>query len=141
MTINGAGPVYATQVVRLREGATIAASAATLVSDVQVEFRTGAQYRLSVATQGGVVAFGSSSSALVLLGGTAGAWQGVAYAPYGGIALSGVNPWQGALVAGGEAGLGRVAISGGQVLYPAGLLPVSTLVDGLRPAPPTGNCD
>jgi hypothetical protein len=141
VTINGAGPVYATQAIRLREGATVYSSAASLISDTLVELRTGAQYRLGTATQGGVVSFGSSSSALLLRGGTEGAWQGVAYAPYGGITLSGTNAWRGALVAGGDSGLGRVAIAGGSVLYPAGLLPVAPLLDGLRPPPPTGDCD
>jgi hypothetical protein len=27
------------------------------------------------------------------------------------------------------------------VVYPAGLVPVSTLLDGLRPAPPTSDCN
>jgi len=103
--------------------------------------RPGAQYRLGSATQGGLVSFGSASNVLVLQGGTTGAWQGVAYGPYGGISLSGANPWRGALVAGGDSGLGRVAITGAGVVYPAGLLPVSTLLDGLRPAPATGDCD
>lgn len=141
VTIDGSGPVYATQAIRLREGSTVYSSAASLVSDTLVELRPGAQYRLGTATQGGVVSFGGTSQALVLLGGTDGAWQGVAYAPYGGIALSGADPWRGALVAGGDAGLGRVVISGGRVLYPAGLLPVSTLLNGLRPVPSTGECD
>ena len=50
-------------------------------------------------------------------------------------------PWGGALVAGGSSGLGRVAVAGGSVLYPGGLLPVSTVLNGLRPAPATGECD
>jgi len=135
VTIDGAGPVYATQGIRLRDGSTVYSNAASLISDTVVEFRPGAQYRLATATQGGVVGFGSSSSALILLGGTEGAWQGVAYAPYGGVTLSGSNPWRGALVAGGDAGLGRVAVTAGSVLYPAGLLPTATLLDGLRPLP------
>ena len=140
VTIDGSGPVYATQGIKLREGSTVYSSAAALVSDTSVEFRPGAQYALGTATQGGVVSFGSSSTALILLGGNTGAWQGVAYAPYGGITLSGADPWHGALVAGGDSGLGRVAITGAGVVYPAGLLPVSTLLDGLRPAPPTTDC-
>ncbi len=141
VTIEGSGPVYATQGIKLREGSTVYSSAVPLVSDTSVEFRAGSQYALSAATQGGVVSFGTSSTALVLLGGTTGAWQGVAYAPYGGITLSGAAPWRGALVAGGDSGLGRVAITGAGVVYPAGLLPVSTLLDGLRPVPPTNYCN
>lgn len=141
VTVDGSGPIYATQGIRLWDGATVYSSAAALVSDTVVEFRTGAQYRLGTATQGGVVAFGSSSQALLLRGSTEGAWQGVAYAPYGGISLTGASSWRGALVAGGDSGLGLVAITGSSVLYPAGLLPVSTLLNDLRPEPSTGECD
>jgi hypothetical protein len=141
VTINGSGPIYATQGIKLREASSVLASAATLVSDTTVEFKAGSQFRLATVTQGGVVGFGSTSSALTLLGGTTGAWQGVAYAPYGGIVLSGANPWRGALVGGGDSGLGRVAVSGAGVESSAGLLPVSALLDGLRPVPSTGDCD
>jgi len=140
VSIDGSGPVYATQGIKLREGSIVYSSAAFLVSDSTVEFRTGSQYRLGTATQGGVVAFSNSSTAMALLGGTAGAWQGVAFAPYGGISLTGANPWRGALVAGGDSGLGRVAISGAGVVYPAGLLPVSSLLADLRPLPPAEDC-
>lgn len=140
VTIGGSGPVYATQGIKLHDGSIVYSGAAFLVSDATVEFRPGSQYRLATVTQGGVVAFSSSSTALTLLGGTDGAWQGVAYAPYGGISLTGTDPWRGALVAGGDSGLGRVAISGAGVVYPAGLLPVSTLLDGLRPPPPVETC-
>jgi type II secretory pathway pseudopilin PulG len=141
VNIGGTGPVYATGAIRLREGAMVQASDAALTSDTLVEFRAGAEYHLGTATQGGVVSFGTSSSALVLLGGADGSWQGVAYAPYGGFTLSGAVPWRGALVAGGENGLGRVAVTGAGVVYPAGLLPVSPLLDGLRPEPPTDACN
>ena len=98
-------------------------SGITLVSDVLVEFSGGSEFRLTDPnSSGGVVSFGVDIRALKLSGGSAGSTQGVAYAPYGGIDLSGGSTWRGALVAGGTSNRGMVKLSGGSdVIYPASL--------------------
>ncbi|MCB2223574.1 MAG: type II secretion system GspH family protein [Actinobacteria bacterium] len=139
--IAGSGPVYASGLLRLQAGAVVTADGAHLVSDATIVFETGAEYRVAEPTAGGVVAFAASTQALLLRGGDDGTVQGLAYAPYGGILLTGAESWHGTLVAHGSAGLGEVAMSGGiGVVYPANLLPTSAIVNPLRPPPPASVC-
>ncbi|MBU1493136.1 MAG: hypothetical protein KJ956_04140 [Actinobacteria bacterium] len=139
--ISGSGPVYATGTIRLEAGALVTADGAHLASDATIVFDSDAQFQVSEASAAGVVAFAASLQALSLRGGNAGTIQGLAYAPYGGIALSGTSPWQGALVAHGSAGLGEVSVGGGATVgYPANLLPTSAIVNPLRPPPVASVC-
>ncbi|MBI5158164.1 MAG: hypothetical protein HZA58_09185 [Acidimicrobiia bacterium] len=121
VTINGAGPVYATNAIKVR-GAVVTSQASPLVADTLIEFSGGGQYRVEQFTEGGLVSFGTTAQSLKLSGGSAGTVQGVAFAPYGGIVLSGTSSWIGSLIAGGPNGTGDVLFSGGSsVLYPSGL--------------------
>jgi hypothetical protein len=140
VTILGSGPVYVTGSLKLQGGPTVTSDAAFLVSDTLVEFSGGTEY-IANATSGGVISFGVNSKALKLSGGSEGYVQGVAYAPYGGIELSGTSAWHGALIAGGDSGLGLVNMSGGSMVdYPSGLIPISGLLTGLMPEPEGSLC-
>jgi len=141
VTITGSGPVYATSSIKLQGGPQVTSQGAFLVSDTLVEFSGGTDYRVTNPVAAGVISFGSSASALKLTGGSAGHVQGLAYAPYGGILLSGTSAWHGALLAHGSGTLGKIDLSGGsQVEYPVGLMLTSSLLSGLRVDPIAGTC-
>jgi len=139
--IAGNGPVYATGTIRLQANALVTADGAHLVSDSTVVFESNSQLQVSETTAAGVVAFAASQQALSLQGGDTGTIQGLAYAPYGGITLAGIDAWHGALVAHGSSGLGIVSMGGGATLgYLANLLPTTSVVNGLRPPPVASVC-
>ncbi len=139
VTINGSGPIYATGSLKLQGGPTVTTDAAFFVSDVLIEFSGGTEYIVTdygseSPTSGGAISFGVTDTALKLTGSSVGYAQGVAYAPYGGVLLSGGAAWHGAIIAGGEGNLGTVEFSGGSwVEYPANLLPASQILQGLQP--------
>lgn len=127
VTILGAGPIYATNAIKVR-GAIVTTQASPLVAGTLVEFSGGGEYRVTQSTEGGIVSFGTNAQSLKLSGGSAGTTQGVAYAPYGGILLSGTSSWYGSLIAGGIYGTGDVVFSGGSsVRYPSGLTTASLI--------------
>ena len=134
--ISGSGPVYATGMIRLQANALVTADGAHLVSDSVVQFESGSEWRVSEVTSAGVISFAVNQQAMTLYGGETGTIQGLAYAPYGGLALQGTNAWHGALVAHGAGGLGGIDMAGGAwIEYPANLLPTTGLVAALRPPP------
>jgi type II secretory pathway pseudopilin PulG len=146
VTINGSGPIYATESIKLQGGPTVTTDATFFVSDVLVEFSGGTEYIVTdygsaSPTTGGAISFGVNSKALKLTGSSTGYTQGVAYAPYGGVLLSGTSAWHGAIIAGGADGLGYVELSGGSwVEYPANLVPSSRILTGLQPEPVASAC-
>jgi len=134
--ISGTGPVYATGMIRLQADALVTADGAHLVSESVVLFETGSEWAVSEVTSAGVISFAAGQQAITVNGGGAGTIQGLAYAPYGGIKLQGVDGWHGVLVAHGNDGLGEVDMAGGAwIEYPANLLPTTGLVTALRPPP------
>jgi hypothetical protein len=138
--IEGSGPIYVTGSLKLQGGPYVSGHGVVLVSDTAVEFSGGTQYDVTAAS-GGVVSFGASATALKLTGGSDSYSQGLAFAPYGGIELSGTSAWHGGLIAGGDGTLGRVNMSGGSVVdYPAGLAPASGVLTGLTPEPEPSLC-
>lgn len=146
VTINGSGPIYATGSVKLQGGPTVITDASFFVSDLLIEFSGGTEYIVTdygseSPTSGGAISFGVSDKALKLTGSSVGYTQGVAYAPYGGVLLSGSAAWHGAIIAGGANGLGKVELSGGsRVEYPANLLPASQILQGLQPESVVSPC-
>ena len=120
--------------IRLQANALVTADGAHLVSDSVVQFESGSEWRVSEVTSAGVISFAVNQQAMTLYGGETGTIQGLAYAPYGGLALQGTNAWHGALVAHGADGLGGIDMAGGAwIEYPANLLPTTGLVAALRP--------
>ncbi len=143
VTIEGSGPIYATGWISLSGGVTLNSQGAFLVSDDWIEMSGSAVYRIGdgSSTSGGVVSFSTSDSALRLSGDAVGSVQGIAYAPYGGIELSGSAVWHGALIAGGAGGNGRVTMTGETTVeYPSNLVPSSVVLSGLQPAPEESLC-
>lgn len=140
VAIQGSGPVYATGSIVLESGAAVTTGAAFLVSEGVVDLRGGSQFQAGELGSAGVVSLSASDTAIAAVGGQPGTVQGVAYAPYGGIRLTGSLPWHGALVATGG-GSGDVDMAGGAwVEYPANLVPTTTLFNGLRPNAPESLC-
>jgi prepilin-type N-terminal cleavage/methylation domain-containing protein len=140
VVVNGSGPLYATGSIVLDNGAAVTSAAAFLVAEGVVDFRSGSQLDVGELGTAGVVSLSSSNTAVTLTGGAPGTIQGVAYAPYGGIRLTGSLPWHGALVATGD-GSGDIDMGGGAWLeYPANLVPTTTLFSGLRPTFPESLC-
>lgn len=140
VTIAGSGPLYATGSIVLETGASVTSAAALLVAEGQVDFRSGSQLHVGELGSAGVISLSSSNIAIKLVGGAPATAQGVAFAPYGGIQLTGTLPWHGALVAMGD-GSGDVDMGGGAwVDYPANLVPTTTLFNGLRPTVSESPC-
>lgn len=123
VTILGTGVIYATDNLKMPGGGVVSGNGITLVSDVLVEFSGGSEFQLTDPnSSGGLVSFGVNIRALKLSGGSAGSTQGIAYAPYGGIELSGGSTWRGGLIAGGVSNRGMVKLSGGSdVIYPSSM--------------------
>ena len=131
--IEGSGPVYATGSIRLMNGAAVTAHGSALIADSNIEFTSGATFDVTDPSFAGVIGFGSSAFAVRITGGPDLSIQGLAYAPYGGVMLTGGAAWHGAIVAHGVIS-GVVDVSGGSLVsYPANLLPTSSLLVGLRP--------
>lgn len=125
VTITGSGVIYATGKITLPGGALVTAPSVTLASGGLMVFSGGSEYRLtSPSPAGGLVSFAANTKAITLSGGSEGTVQGVAFAPYGGISLSGSAAFHGSLIGrGGATGtLGKVELSGAaSVEFPVGL--------------------
>ncbi len=140
VTVTGSGPLYATGSIVLESGASVSSAAAFLVAEGVVDFRPESQFHVGEPGAAGVVSFSSSGTAINLVGGAPATVQGVAFAPNGGVRLTGTLPWHGALVAMGD-GSGDVDMEGGAwVEYPANLVPTTTLFNGLRPVVSESPC-
>jgi hypothetical protein len=138
--IDGAGPVYATDAFRIAGGAVVTGHAPLLVSDALIEVGAGASVHFDTVSAAGMVSFGAAGDAIRLNGGPGGTTQGIAYAPYGGITLTGPGIWGGTLVAGGD-GTGTVDVTAGATIaYPATLLPTTSVLAPLRPTPTPVPC-
>lgn len=142
LTLTGGGVLYVTGRFTVSGGGKIVTDGIIAV-DGLMKISGGGTYVLSgnEATSG-IVGFAVSDKALELSGGSVASEQGIAYAPYGGIVLSGGSSWTGALLAGGTGGKGKVTNSGGSmVVFPPGLVDGSSFLPGGAvepPAPATG---
>jgi hypothetical protein len=140
LTLNGPGVIYVTGKVTLSGGARLVNNGAILVGDLQMVFSGGSTYEVAGdASASGIVSFAQGvDKALELSGGSLGQAHGVAYAPYGGIKLTGGSGWIGALVAGGASDKGKVELSGGSsVVFPPGMILNNRFLPGHQdPEPP-----
>lgn len=136
ITILGSGVIYVTGTIQLDGNALVQLSSVILASGEGTVFTGSSEYRLTdPSAGGGLVSFGVDSKALRLTGGSEGTVQGIAFAPFGGIEVSGSSVYHGALVSRGSGVLGGVSLTGGaDVIYPVALANSGFFV-GLAPAP------
>lgn|GEM_PF-1334760 len=127
LNVTGSGVVYVNGSVTISSSTAVMNNSAIFAASGAITFSGSAQYRTgSGATNSELVSFSTlagspqNNNAIVLSGGSEAYTQGVVYAPYGGVTVSGGGYLSGAIVGGGSSAL--VSVSGGsQVCLPASM--------------------
>ncbi len=133
LTLDGPGVIYVTGKVVASGGSRVINNGVVLASGLQMVFSGGSTYEVSSDPMGaGIVSFAQGvDKALELSGGSSGVAHGIAYAPNGGVKLTGSSAWLGALIGGGSGGKGKVELSGGSsVVFPTGLVSSTQFLPG-----------
>lgn len=122
LNVTGSGVVYVNGSVTVSSSTAVMHNSAIFAASGKISFQGTAQYRTgSGATNSEIVSFSTDNgNAIVLSGGSSAYTQGVIYAPYGGVTVSGTGYVTGAIVGGGSSG--KVTVSGGsQICLPANM--------------------
>lgn len=127
LNVTGTGVVYVNGSVTISSSTAVMCNSAIFAASGAITLSGSAQYHTAVGTVNSeLVSFSTlvgspqNNNAIVLSGGSEAYTQGVVYAPYGGVTVSGGGYLSGAIVGGGSSAL--VSVSGGsQVCFPASM--------------------